>query len=73
MKSNVLIGSTTCAPCKAVKLFLDNRGITYDYLDIDTEEGLAKAQEWEIRNIPAMNIFGNVVVGERNIKGAFDE
>jgi len=71
--NNVLLGATWCGPCKGVKMFLDNRGIEYDYVDVDTEAGLALAQDWGVRNVPSMNIDGTIVTGDSKIKEAFSE
>ena len=77
MTSNQLLGASWCAPCNATKLFLDNRGITYDYIDIDTDEGMELAATHNIKGIPAMVITSKdgitVLRGEKSIKEAFDE
>lgn len=71
--TNILLGATWCGPCKGVKMFLDNRGIDYDYVDVDTEAGLALAQDWGVRNVPSMSIDGTIVTGDHKIKEAFSE
>ena len=58
MSKNVLLGASWCAPCKMVKQFLDNRGITYEYIDIDTDEGMEMAQDYKVRGVPTMVIIG---------------
>ena len=73
MEKNSLIGAAWCAPCGRVKRFLDNRGVGYRYVDIDTEEGLELARELGVRSVPAMVVDGNVIVGEPNIMEAFGE
>jgi len=71
--SSVLIGAEWCNPCKRVKSFLDNRGIDYVYVDVDTEEGMGLAKDWSIRTVPSMEVDGNIIVGEEKIIGAFGE
>jgi len=71
--SSVLIGAEWCNPCKRVKTFLDNRGIDYVYVDVDTEEGMGLAKDWSIRTVPSMEVGGNIIVGEEKIIGAFGE
>jgi len=71
--SSVLIGAEWCNPCKRVKSFLDNRGIDYVYVDVDTEEGMGLAKDWSIRTVPSMEVDGNIIVGEDKIIGAFGE
>ena len=73
MVNNVLIGATWCAPCKRVRNFLDNRGVDYTYVDIDTDEGMALAKDWAVRAVPSMSISGNIVSREKEIMGAFSE
>ena len=73
MVNNVLIGATWCAPCKRVRNFLDNRGVDYTYVDIETAEGMALARGWGVRAVPSMSISGNIVSGDKEIMGAFSE
>jgi glutaredoxin len=60
-----------------VKQFLDNRGITYEYIDIDTDEGMEMAQDYKVRGVPTMVIIGmdgsTVITSDKKIKEAFDE
>ncbi len=72
--SNVLLGASWCAPCKMVKQFLDNRGVDYEFLDLDTEDGMALAQERGIRSVPTMVIDNEtILIGDKPIKEAFDD
>jgi glutaredoxin len=73
MVDSILMGAKWCPPCQRVKDFLDNNGIDYLYVDIDTEEGMALAQDWGVRSIPSMSIGGNLVSGDKEIIGAFSE
>jgi len=69
----ILIGATWCAPCKAVKTFLDNRGISYTYIDIDSDQGMKLAASWGIRAVPAMAMNQTIVTGDKAIMEAFGE
>ncbi len=71
-KNRTLIGATWCGPCKRVKSFLDDKEISYTYLDIDTEEGLALAKEWAVRSVPSMSIDGEVYTGDKQIMEMFN-
>jgi glutaredoxin len=70
---NTLIGASWCAPCKQVKGFLDNRGIDYEYVDIDTDVGMELARDWSIRSVPSMEVDGNIITGDKAIMEAFSE
>lgn len=71
--SRVLLGAEWCGPCKRVKKFLDNRGIEYDYVDVDTVVGMELVEKYNIRTVPTMNIDGTVVSGDAKIMEAFSE
>jgi glutaredoxin len=71
-KNNTLLGATWCTPCKRVKNFLDDKGISYTYLDIDTEEGLELAKDWAVRSVPSMAIDGKIYVGDTKIMEMFN-
>ena len=71
--NNILFGAEWCAPCKRVKKFLCNHGISYDYVDIDDDTGLEFARELGIRSVPTMSISGTLVTGENEIMEAFGE
>ena len=71
--NNVLIGAAWCGPCNRVKEFLDNRGVDYSYVDIDTEEGLELAKDWCVRSVPSMNVDGTIITGDSKIMEAFSE
>jgi len=73
MVNSVLIGASWCAPCKQVKEFLDNRGIDYTYVDIDTEQGMELAKDWGIRSVPSMSVEGTIVTGDVKIMEAYSE
>jgi len=72
-KNNVLLGATWCGPCKRVKEFLESKGVSYTYVDVDTEEGLGLAKNWRVRSVPSMSIDGKIVSGDKEIMGMFSE
>lgn len=72
-EENILLGASWCAPCGRVKRFLNDRGVGYTYVDIDTENGLKLARDLGIRSVPSMSIVGNILVGEAPIMEAFGE
>ena len=71
-KNNTLIGATWCGPCKRVKSFLDDKGVEYVYMDMDTEEGLEMARDWAIRSVPSMAIDGKIYTGDVKIMEMFN-
>ncbi|HQN01444.1 MAG TPA: glutaredoxin family protein [Candidatus Hydrogenedentes bacterium] len=65
---------STCIWCKRTKLFLQQQGIGYDYIDVDSLEGDEKEKTLEeIRRWNPRCSFPSLVVnGERCVVG-FDE
>ena len=59
-----LIGTSWCAPCKVVKQKLDQAGVDYDYLDGDTDEGMAEAQAAGARSFPILWIGSDIYIGQ---------
>lgn len=41
-KKITFYGATWCADCRRAKQYLDDRGIAYEYINIDTEPGAAE-------------------------------
>lgn len=41
MTKNLLFGSPTCQPCKALKGMLDNQGYEFDYIDCAEQPDMA--------------------------------
>lgn len=71
-KNNTLLGATWCGPCKRVKAYLDDKEISYTYLDIDSEEGLEMARDWAVRSVPCMSIDGKIYTGDTKIMEMFN-
>ncbi|HNT67695.1 MAG TPA: glutaredoxin family protein [Syntrophorhabdaceae bacterium] len=74
-KANLMLYTlSTCIWCKRTKLFLQQQGIGYDYIDVDSLEGDEKEKTLEeIRRWNPRCSFPSLVVnGERCVVG-FDE
>lgn len=41
MNDITFYGATWCADCRRSKSYLDSKGVTYNFIDIDTVEGAA--------------------------------
>lgn len=66
-----LYGASWCAPCKSVKLLLEENNVQYDYCDIDQEENLKALQELGVRGVPTLvKEDGSFITGAKieNIK-----
>jgi len=63
MKEVTVYSAKWCQGCKGVKKALTVKGIAYTEVDIDTEEGMFKAKELGIRNIPVTFVNGEKFVG----------
>lgn len=63
MKEVIIYSASWCQGCKSVKKALTAKGIAYTEVDIDTEEGMFKAKELGIRNIPVTFVNGEKFVG----------
>lgn len=62
-KEVTLFSSGWCGGCKTIKKGLTEKCITFTEVDIDTEEGMLKAKELGIRNIPVTLINGEKFIG----------
>lgn len=52
-----------CQGCGTVKKVLEQKGIAYEVVDIDTVEGMEKAKELGVRNIPVTVVNGERFIG----------
>ncbi len=68
----IMYTGTTCPFCRQVESFLDDKGIEYTYVDIDTEVGLELARDWAVRSVPSMSVDGKVYVGDKQIMEMFN-
>ena len=55
-----------------MKGFLDDKDVSYTYLDIDSEEGLEMARDWAVRSVPSMSIDGKIYTGDTKIMEMFN-
>ena len=65
MPQVVVYTRTTCAPCKAVKMFLSRKGVQYRELNVDDDPGL-------MNEIIARSGFAQVpmtVIGDKVVSG----
>lgn len=68
-----LFGAVWCANCKSTKPILDNAGIQYDYVDVDTPENVGIVQSNTIRSLPTLiTESGDRFVGLTKIKEYVD-
>ncbi len=58
-------GKESCAPCKMVKMILDNRGIDYEYKDVelDSEAMDEMISLYEVTTVPVVVSNGRVMYG----------
>lgn len=56
---------TTCAPCKAVKAWLKNKGVSYEEVDIDSDPSILQeiVDNTGLVMVPVTVIDGNYVSG----------
>ncbi len=65
---SVLLTSEKCAPCKIVKQKIVENGWDVEVLDLNTSEGVAKARQYSVRNVPTLITNDGVpLVGAENI------
>ncbi len=60
-----IYGAEWCGFCHMVMRYLDDKGITYHYIDIDKEPeaGLEAVEKSGQRGIPVCDINGTIVIG----------
>jgi glutaredoxin len=63
---------STCSHCKATKKFLNDNGITFDYVDVDLLQGtdreniLREVEKYNPqRSFPTIIIGDNIIIGFR--------
>lgn len=65
---SVLLTSATCAPCRIVKQKIAENGWSVEVLDLNTPEGVAKARQYSVRNVPTLITDDGVpVIGAESI------
>lgn len=61
---------STCGHCKAVKQFLREKGISYEFTDVDLLEGEERARVLEeVRAVNPSCSFPTIVIGDTVIVG----
>lgn len=61
---------STCSHCKALKKFLDEHNISYDFIDVDLLESSKRSEAIEeMRKINPQIAFPTIVMGDRVICG----
>jgi glutaredoxin-like protein NrdH len=64
---------STCPHCKAVKKFLDECSVKYDFTDVDLLAGQERRAILEdVRKVNVLCSFPTIIIGERVIVG-YDE
>lgn len=65
---------STCGHCKAVKQFLRDKGISYEFTDVDLLEGEDRAKVLEeVRAINPNCSFPTIIIGDTVIVGNREE
>ena len=71
-----LVSSDQCIPCKLLKKWLEEHGVKFKEINVDTEEGLKFANEKNIRAIPTVIKDGKILfIGlppEKRLKEIFN-
>ncbi len=62
-KEVVIFSAPWCSGCMTVKKVLYEKNIWFREINIDTEEGMNRARELGIRNIPVTFVEGKKFVG----------
>ena len=60
----IIIASSTCAPCAALKTFIDEHDIVADIYLIGTLEGDTLASLHEVMTVPTILIGGEKFIGD---------
>ena len=55
----LLFGKKMCSACQEIKDVYDEKGIDYEYYDIDTIEGLSEFSFYNFKGIPAVVEIGD--------------
>lgn len=56
-----IYGAAWCSNCVAQKMIFADMNVDFEYIDIDTPEGSAKAQANRVRSLPTTTIENNGV------------
>jgi glutaredoxin-like YruB-family protein len=64
-KKITLYGAEWCGFCHQTRRYLDDQGISYDYVDVDKDpaKGMEAVEKSGQRGIPVTDIDGEIVIG----------
>lgn len=63
----IIFTAAWCSSCSGLKKTLDSKSISYDTVDVDSEEGMELAAKHSIRSLPSALIDENVISGAHNV------
>lgn len=60
-----IYGAEWCGPCHMTKHYLEDKGIQYNYVDVDSDPagGLEAINKSGQRAIPVIDVSGDIVIG----------
>ncbi len=61
----IVYGAEWCAFCHTAKKYLDDKSVTYTYIDVDKDPaaGLEAVEKSGQRGIPVLDLAGDIIVG----------
>jgi len=68
-----LFTSEHCPPCRVMKELLKQKGIAFEEVSIDTEDGLEEAEKLGIQAVPTLVKDGKIVLVGLPVKGEDSE
>ena len=57
IKKYMLFFTPTCPKCPKIKEFMEDKGLEKEWADAATPEGLEKAKEFQVMNVPTVIFF----------------
>jgi len=57
LKKYMLFFTPMCPNCPKIKAFMQDKGLEHEWVDAATKEGLEKARQFEVGNVPAAIFF----------------
>lgn len=67
-KEIIVFSAAWCSQCGPWKKMLEEKGIEYTPIDVDSEDGMVQAQEYQVRALPTTIILRDGYL-ERKIVG----
>jgi glutaredoxin len=64
-KKILIYGAEWCGPCHMTKHYLEGKGLSYTYFDVDKEpaKGIEAVERSGQRGIPVIDINGHIIIG----------